>query len=239
MTYFRKTKIGRGDLGVVQWLLGGVMHELVFDGPFAGNKNTRCATLFSRIKLVYETLDVDNRITQLNPGKFCKKPPNFHCFAAKAAESRHLLPVMLVICREESTGSERDEHRIAALEAICEVYNILQTADIVLTDAEVSSAMAQYDTFLLHYNALLQLAVVRGERCYNFVYKHHHFWHLLYHARWINPRAVWCYEFEDFMGVLTKSASNCIYGAPMHIIANKVFENYMMALSLALEGFSA
>ena len=85
-------------MGVVQWLLGGVMHELVFDGPFAGNKNTRCATLFSRIKLVYETLDVDNRITQLNPGKFTKKPPSFHCLAAKAAEAGNVADVGCSAC---------------------------------------------------------------------------------------------------------------------------------------------
>ena len=37
------------------------------------------------------------------------------------------------------------------------------------------------------------------------------------------------------MGVLKKSASNCIYGSSMHIIGNKLIQNYMLALNIALD----
>ena len=195
--------------------------------------------MFSRIQAIYDKLDSESRLTQLSVSKFNQSAPGFHCLSAKAAEARHLLPVVLVLCREVNTGSDRDLHRLEALEKLTAVYKIFEDADIALTDAEVDSAMRYYEEFLLHYNALLQLAIARGERCYNFVFKLHHFWHIVDHARWINPRVVWCYEFEDFMGVLTKAAKNCRFGSPMSIIANKVLENYMLVLSLAMEGLVA
>ena len=70
-------------------------------------------------------------------------------------------------------------------------------ADLVLTDAEADGAMAAYQTYLVHYDELLQLSLDRKERNYNLVFKHHHMWHIVDHARFINPRYIWCYEFED------------------------------------------
>ena len=236
--FVSKCGYGPGDLGVIAWTLGGVFHELVFDGPYEGSAEIRCQTLYSRIETLYVTMGVSSRITQLGVGKFNVKPPGFHCFASKAAEARDLLPVMLAICREVDTGSLRDNHRIAALESLCAVYVIFKTADIRLTDIEAASALRAYEEFLLHYNALLHLSIARGERCYNFSFKFHHLWHIVDHAKWINPRVVWCYEFEDFIGVMTAAAKGCIFGSPMTIIGNKVLENYLLVLSLFMHGLS-
>ena len=95
------------------------------------------------------------------------------------------------------SGSDRDMHRVMALEHLVQMYEIFQRADLVLTDAEADGAMAAYQTYLVHYNELLQLSLDRKERNYNLVFKHHHMWHIVDHARFINPRYIWCYEFED------------------------------------------
>ena len=143
------------------------------------------------------------------------------------------------MCAELDTGSHRDGHRLAALDSLIRVYNIFEEGYVCLTDEDTADALRLYEEFMLHYNWLLGFSISRSERCYNFVYKHHHMWHIIDNARWINPRLVWCYEFEDFVGVLTKSAKNCIFGSPMTIIANKAFENYLLVLSLAIEGLVA
>ena len=80
---------------MIHLLLGGVLNELVFDGTFTGNKHHRCSMLFSLTKAAYDDRETNVRITQLDVSKFAKSQPNFHCFAAKAAETRHLLPAML------------------------------------------------------------------------------------------------------------------------------------------------
>ncbi|MDA8582845.1 hypothetical protein N9L68_01405 [bacterium] len=220
------------------WTLGAVIHELVFDGVYEGCAQAMCQTLFSRIQTLYEQKGTTGRITSLTVNKFNAKAPRFHCLSSKAAEARDLLPIILDICREQNTGSLRDGHRIEALESLCGVYDIFKTADIRLTDAEAASAMRLYEMFLLHYNALLHLSIARGERCYNFVFKLHHCWHIVDHARWINPRVVWCYEFEDFIGVMTAAAKSCIGGSPMTIIGNKVLDNYLLVLILCMQGLT-
>ena len=67
--------------------------------------------------------------------------------------------------------------------------------------------------------------------------KFHFLWHIAWFARFNSPRASWCYAFEDFVGKIQGSGMSCTVGTPMHNIPAKVFDNYMMALSLQLESF--
>ena len=41
------------------------------------------------------------------------------------------------------------------------------------------------------------------------------------------------------MGVLSGSARNCIHGSGMHIVGNKVVENYSLVFNLGIEGLVA
>ena len=51
----------------------------------------------------------------------------------------------------------------------------------------------------MHYGALSTLAMERGELLYNVVAKAHCYWHLVQATNLLNPRAGWCYKYEDFM----------------------------------------
>ena len=172
------------------------MHELVFDGDLDGNKHQRCAEVFNRLRDQYEQDGTQNKLSQLTVSMFTH-PGSFSCLSANAAEARALLKPLLELCKALDSGSDRDMHRVMALEHLVQMYEIFQRADLVLTDAEADGAMAAYQTYLVHYNELLQLSLDRKERNYNLVFKHHHMCHIVDHARFIHPRYIWCYEFED------------------------------------------
>ena len=53
-----------GCLGIVPWLLGSVLWELVCDGPFDGNADKRVKTVWPHILDVYDALNVQNRFGQ-------------------------------------------------------------------------------------------------------------------------------------------------------------------------------
>ena len=64
--------------------------------------------------------------------------------------------------------------------------------------------------------------------------KHHMLWHIAHMARWINPRAHWCYDFEDFVGDVIVSAKSCIAGTPMTLIGSKVMQFVLLVLQLGI-----
>ena len=90
------------------------------------------------------------------------------------------------------------------------------------------------DDFLVHYNWLANYAARNLRLYYNIVFKLHHLWHIVYHARFLNPAMIWCYEFEDFVGTMLTCAEGCMHGSPLLIVGHKCLENYLLVLQLRL-----
>ena len=55
------------------------------------------------------------------------------------------------------------------------------------------------------------------------------------HRQQLNPMFIWCYPFEDFVGVMILSARNCIAGSPMRIVGRKVIENWCLVSDLTMK----
>ena len=89
-----------------------------------------------------------------------------------------------------------------------------------------------YDAFLAHYDWLCRRALSAGFLFYNIVGKLHMLWHIVWHARYLNPVSHWEYEFEDFVGCMITSAQACMRGTPLHMVGTKVLQNYLLVLSL-------
>ena len=94
--------------------------------------------------------------------------------------------------------------------------------------------LSQYNKFLVHHNWLTKFSADNLHVRYQFASKHHHMWHIVYNARFLNPKMLWCYEFEDFVGLMIRSAQNSMARTPLHIVGRKVLENWLLLLQLRL-----
>ena len=130
------------------------------------------------------------------------------------------------------------KHRIRAYECLVALYDVIMHAGFVLTDAESVAVRHATDEFLLHYNVLAKTAENCGIRLYGFVPKFHWLWHLAEFAKFLNPRLVWCYPYEDFVGRIQRSASSCKHGTPMWAVPAKTMKNYSHVLNHTLQGHS-
>ena len=184
-----------GCLGQLQWTIGGALHELTFDGPFTCNVDQRVSKIHDLICEIYADIGTKNRIASFTLGMF-NNPGRFACLSSKAAEARDLVPVMARLCRKVHNGSTRDEHRCRVFELLEEIYDVFSLAGLVLSDLEHRTVVEAYDTFLLHYNALLRISLANGYRNYNWVFKTHHCYHIMELSNFLNPLVIWCYEFE-------------------------------------------
>ena len=104
----------------------------------------------------------------------------------------------------------------------------------MLSDAESNAALYHCENFLVHYNWLTQNSMQELRLNYNLVTKHHAIWHIAYFAKFLNPRLIWCMEFEDFVGTMLKSAKGCMSGTPLVSVGRKVLENYLLVLRLRI-----
>ena len=115
------------------------------------------------------------------------------------------------------------------------MYDRVLAMPMVPSDEEAEYVLQEYDNFLLHYNHIATLCMGAGVFNFNMTTKFHELWHILYLGRFLSPRMVWCYSFEDFIGKIKRSAQACVCGTPMQKIPEKVVDNYLRALSIQLE----
>ena len=207
-----------GCLGVVLWLLGAVLWELAFDGPFNGRLEARRDQLWALIQAKYRDLDVptSSRIADVDIERF----RHAHCYAelrSKAVQARHLLPVVADLGAE----SRRDIHRLAALDHLTAIYDVYAVADEVLSETVHEELMEHVEGFLLEYNWLAHRSMSRGELCYPFTSKFHYVWHIVHQSLYLNPRFTWCYPFESFIGKICRTAQACLAGTPCIWLARR------------------
>jgi len=84
-------------LGVLLYLLGAVLWELLYDcDKFTGTIENRMQQIWDLISEIYTDLKTPLRLTHLVTTMFLN-PDDYPCLSCKAAESRHLLPVMIEV----------------------------------------------------------------------------------------------------------------------------------------------
>ena len=156
------------------------------------------------------------------------------CLASKAAEGQAPLFVLADISAGMRGSSRKAEHRHRVLSNLASFYKIIVDGDMFLNEEDAHRLVVHADRVLLHNNWLLQEALASNNLKWPFMFKHHLLWHIADLAKYLNPRFVWAYCYEDFLGDVVKSAKACLAGTTMSKIGNKVIENYMLVLEVTV-----
>ena len=88
------------------------------------------------------------------------------------------------------------------------------------------------ERYMVHFNWLTRYAEENLKMLYNLSYKLHHFWHIVYHARYLNPKLGWCFQFEDFVGTMIKCARGCMHGTPWTLVGKTCLENFLLLIQI-------
>lgn len=224
-----------GALGVAAYFLGGALTDFLLEGPYTGSLDDRLIRLWGQIQLEYDAADnAPHRLTRITIGMFYHGNDTFPYFKGKAAENISMLYIVKQLCSDFNTGSRRDIHRLRCAEAICGMFDACHTSRWFLHPDEAAAMLHQCDRFLSHYNWLAREALERGRLRYNAGVKFHMLWHIAHHAKYLNPRTSWCFEFEDFVGDVIRSAKGSMAGTALHRVGHKVVENFLLVTQLRL-----
>ena len=152
----------------------------------------------------------------------------------KAAEVRGVIPGALQVAIRFDDGSDQSKHSIKMMEGLDQLYRIMHSADVVLTNEEHDEFAAASQVFLLEYTWLSNWAREQNLYRYSVVPKFHYLVHLVDSARACNPRFLWCYRGEDFVGRMSRLAHACLCGTPPFKVGHAMMAKYAVAMHLRL-----
>ena len=139
------------------------------------------------------------------------KHPELHC---KAAVARHCIAMLKHLVSDMECESEAFGHMRVCLDSLALVYDVIMSQGLIMTEA---AAQEGHDALLhagVHHAALCAALMNSGRTFFYMTVKAHFAQHIgldMLSSR-LNPRSLWTYGDEDYMGRIAQVCRPCLRG---------------------------
>ena len=196
--------------------------------------------MWKQIQDLYRALGSEHQFTNLRPKMFCDPAaPMAHypilTTAVKAAEVRHLTPVIYQLAVMYDTGTDDHRHRRLMMQGLARFYSAVESSADFPSVVEGAAIERSVEMFVLHYAHLARRSVDLGRTMYSMVNKHHFCIHLARQSQFLNPKKFWTYMAEDHVGVMIKVASSCTPGTSVLIINRSISEKVRLVAHIRMD----
>ena len=227
-------------LGTDKVLLGSVLYSLLHFVLAAGDLEARLTTIWGEIQEVYRRDAVQNRYGNLKITMFTSRASTK--LKGKAMEVCCLVPVLHKVWLRFYNKKLEVHRKIelvlrtsAHLDAILEEH----ASEFVLPEKAADDFKSTGHVHLsMFYELKAHFATEHG-KLFQLTQKGHYAMHCCLRGAEMNPRRVWCYSGEDFMGKCRDLAASCSRGNVMWQVSMKLVKKYLIALDLTLTDPSA
>jgi hypothetical protein len=224
--------------GVASSLFGSMLSVLIRDDRLGGSQQVRLDRINQELKDWYSA----------RPG-VCKLPTimlsnltgssgwaELAGPAIKAASTRASAPFFAMLARRYyGTASPFDTALRKCSEHLAMIYEIIQSATMFFTDAELQSLQDAVGEFGIGLQSLRGLAAADHSLLWQVRPKAHKAMHIPFFANIINPSAVNCYADESQMGTSQKVWRASVKGKYQQHIQRSVLAKRWLALVLRFE----
>jgi hypothetical protein len=198
------------DLGVSAAISGSVLWLLAYGNYVSDNPVEAISTVFTMINEMYSTEHTGCRFTNIDLNMFTDPdmPRGRNPWLkGKAAETRHLIPLLRVVWECFTKNTVYDKHVSQVLETLTETYSILGVRNDVgqvpqfMSAAASANFRAVVDLCLVHTSFLEQVALaeVPPSELFHMVSKFHSLWHCGWESQFSHPSCGRTYMNEDYM----------------------------------------
>jgi hypothetical protein len=232
------------DLGTCPHTLGSTLWLLCYtDMLFVGEPLKAITQAAHEVSEIYSR---DHTSTQFNglsldlltdPGS----PLGGTAFlGGKAAENRHLAPVVLEVWNKHKRATGFDMHVALTLQSLCEVYAKLDHRDelnrvpVDFAPAACAEFRNDIESFLTHYMYLRSVAEANEWPIFHAVSKFHSMWHMGFEAQCIHLALARVYANEDFVGKSTVVGFSVRHAVPAAARSTAVTEKFALGRCLDL-----
>jgi hypothetical protein len=222
------------DWGVTAHFIGNLIYDIVYQKLSHMHRNTAVAEIRD---IVMKPTVHGSTLSHFDLGNFTNPKKHLATYPVlchmKAAHVRGLVPnARDLALKYHNTGSNHDRHVLKAARALDTVYTIMHSSPLFIPPDVYRDLVEAATSFLLSYNWLAQESHIANKKMWSLVPKHHYFAHLIEQAKFCNPRAVWCYGAEDFVGRASCLAQSCTRGSPGPLVISKMIAKYRIAKHL-------
>ena len=227
--------------GVGSHLAGSLLHYCCYyDGTSRQKKApaTRLQLIFGKIKELYVQHQVSSRLSNLRLSMICtvgKPHKNYPCLEAKAAETKHLLPCLLLVLKK-ALPEDQPIHKIMieCLDLFIQLIEHFDSIDLFPTPLEHAKATDLAKRFFGTYQDLHEWALSKGRKLFNITSKFHSCQHMFQNSKFLNFRIHQNFRAEDFVGQLSGLAHSVSFGVSAPKLSKKISEKYLALLHLQL-----
>eukprot|EP00971_Amphidinium_carterae_P351522 6492152-Amphidinium_carterae.1 len=210
------------DLGPTLHLAGNILQDLVENEFWGSNQDARIGALWQRVDAIYKEHKIKSRLPHLDLNSF-QHTGHYPKLRAKANQARHFVPVLLQLLQETpAMGSgEYVKHRLLCTQALISLYQVFESAGLLLSNGEAATATKYGNEFLFHYNWLAVGSMRAGRLRWQVTIKFHYLAHMeTWLAHGNNPKYLSTYGGEDFVGKIARIGKACTAGKPTYRIAS-------------------
>ena len=225
------------DLGWLQYFISSVLEFLITEHYEEPTIEERNDALWQDVLDVYEEDGISQRLTGLKLQMYWK-PNDFNSFKAKSAETYYfLLALRKVVAAFKRPDVMWDEVLGRCFDSAIKACKIVRDGDnsLFLSEAQSNELLSSIEMVMLCYDWLMKKSLELNNCWFAWTVKLHYLWHTCEMAKYLNPRAVWCYPFEDFIGRVVLSAKACMCSTAAEFVGNKTLANVFLVLELNLK----
>ena len=222
-------------LGTDKVLLGSVLYALLHFVLTAGDLEARLTTIWGEIQEVYRRDAVANRFGNLKMTMFTSRASTK--LKGKAMEVCCLVPVLHKVWLRFYNRQLEVHRKIelvlrtsAHLDAILEEH----AAEFVLPEEAAADFKSTGHVHLSMFYELKAHFANESGSLFQLTQKGHYVMHCCLRGDEMNPRRVWCYSGEDFMGKCRDLAASSSRGNVLWQVSQKMVKKYLRALDLTL-----
>ena len=163
------------------------------------------------------------------------KATEFPVLGIKAAEMRHLIPVLRDITYTFKDLGPCGKQRFLILNYLTRIQKASENKGWALKDEDSEILLESIHKFNAVLKSLQRDAVERF--LWNSTIKNHYTWHYGEQSFYINPDIVWCFGFEDFVGKIANISLSYTHGRSSDTIYSAVCAKYLLYISILMREF--
>lgn len=233
--------------GICSNLAGSVLHWLVFEDirhltvkAALIASQQKLAELWHRLRAIYDELGITERFSKIFMSMLCnpaKPHSTWATLKGKGGETRHFIPVLMQLVKEQlqqKKNCQVRKHMFLALQAACNVYSTCDSQGMFMAAPASRFCLSSMEALLKNYSWFHHHTLDQDMYYCNIVPKCHFSWHMAYFSKYCNPRHVWTYKCESWVGKVSTIAASCAHGTRSSALTVSLAKKYIVMVSVNL-----
>ena len=225
------------DLGFTSHCLGNIIFDLVVY-ILPGSRQQNLKEVWTFIQSNQRESDHGKQLSHFTLQHFCNTSKIFKTYPQmhhlKAAQCRMLVPVVYQLAHHFLKGTTACEKKESLMHNLDMWYNFIYEQPMVPNPARAKEAIGYMNKALQCYQWLAADAVDKGKCMWSMVPKHHYSAEMAHQGFFLNPRFVWTYGSEDYVGKLSELGASCMRGVSSFHVPFLMDEKYSIFQSITL-----